>query len=82
MPFQVGVNQLCCRSLQGHCWVEGDNTAVSEDSSSKYGPIPAALIEARILSVVWPPSEVGVVHQRDPHSRLLVRNPHPYASND
>ena len=70
---------LC--AAQGHCWVEGDNAAVSEDSRSKYGPIPAALIEGRILSVVWPPGEAGVIQRNESHSRLLVRNPHPYASD-
>ena len=25
--------------LQGHCWVEGDNPGLSEDSRNKYGPV-------------------------------------------
>ncbi|CAM9271936.1 unnamed protein product [Chrysoparadoxa australica] len=45
---------------RGHCWVEGDNSDDSEDSSS-YGPIPLALLEAKASAVVWPPSRVGVL---------------------
>jgi len=38
----------------GHCWVEGDNPVVSNDSLS-YGPIPTALIYAKAtrLRRVW-----------------------------
>ena len=32
----------------GHCWVEGDNPVVSNDSLS-YGPIPTALIYAKVI---------------------------------
>lgn len=63
---------------QGHIWVEGDNAAVSEDSRSKYGAVPAALVEARLLAVLWPPSEMGRAQQSYPHSRLLVCNPRPF----
>ena len=69
------------RTPQGHVWVEGDNAAVSEDSRSAYGPIPAALIEGRVLTVLWPPSEMGPVELSYPQSRLLVCNPHPFEDN-
>lgn len=64
--------------MQGHCWVEGDNAAVSEDSRTSYGPIPAALIEGRLVAVLWPPAESGGVPQLSAHSRLLVRNAHAF----
>ena len=28
--------------FQGHCWLEGDNADLSEDSRSKYGPVSQA----------------------------------------
>ncbi|XP_062610458.1 mitochondrial inner membrane protease subunit 2-like isoform X1 [Saccostrea cucullata] len=39
---------------QGHCWVEGDNARMSEDSN-KFGPISLGLITAKATHVVWPP---------------------------
>ncbi|KAL3839404.1 hypothetical protein ACJIZ3_023995 [Penstemon smallii] len=45
---------------KGHCWVEGDNAACSEDSRS-HGPIPLGLICGRITHVVWPPQRIGRV---------------------
>ena len=40
---------------KGHCWVEGDNYQVSEDSI-KYGPISTGLILAKITHIfgLWP----------------------------
>jgi len=78
VPGDVDVQRI----PKGHCWVEGDNAALSEDSRSKYGPVPAALIEGRVVSVVWPPQEVGLVEAKYPHSRLLVRNAQAFSSDD
>ncbi|TDH65590.1 hypothetical protein CCR75_008428 [Bremia lactucae] len=44
----------------GKCWVEGDNPDFSDDSNI-YGPVPLALIEARVVAVVWPPSQAKIV---------------------
>lgn len=44
----------------GKCWVEGDNPTFSVDSDD-FGPVPLALIDARVVAVVWPPSQVKLV---------------------
>ncbi len=46
--------------LQGHCWLEGDNADLSEDSRSKYGAV------CRLQLYVH-----DVLHHRD-HTHLLV----------
>jgi len=38
---------LCIGVPKGHCWVEGDNTKISADSSS-YGPISTGLIFGKV----------------------------------
>merc|ERR1712008_530884 len=38
----------------GHCWVEGDNPQFSQDSRT-FGPVPMGLLDALVISVVWPP---------------------------
>ncbi|KAL9648425.1 hypothetical protein ABK040_014045 [Willaertia magna] len=38
---------------KGHVWVEGDNSASSVDSNM-YGPIPMALIQGKVVCVVYP----------------------------
>jgi len=37
----------------GHCWIEGDRSMDSEDSNT-IGPIPLALVEARMVTVLLP----------------------------
>ena len=59
---------------QGHIWIEGDNVAVSEDSRSRFGPVPAALVQGRLVSVLWPPHAIGSVSTAYPSKRLLVMN--------
>ena len=49
-----------CPMLQGHCWLEGDNADLSEDSRSKYGAV------CRLQLYVH-----DVLHHRD-HTHLLV----------
>ncbi|GMF41816.1 unnamed protein product [Phytophthora fragariaefolia] len=49
----------------GKCWVEGDNPTFSDDSDS-FGPVPLALIDSRVVAVVWPPSEMKIVRSKLP----------------
>eukprot|EP01117_Protostelium_nocturnum_P003916 TRINITY_DN15186_c0_g1_i1.p1 TRINITY_DN15186_c0_g1~~TRINITY_DN15186_c0_g1_i1.p1 ORF type:complete len:202 (+),score=36.71 TRINITY_DN15186_c0_g1_i1:24-629(+) len=42
---------------QGHVWVEGDNRSRSNDSR-RLGPVPLALIEGKVTSVIWPPKRI------------------------
>ncbi|KAJ2834396.1 hypothetical protein GGI24_000401 [Coemansia furcata] len=46
------------RVPKGHCWVEGDESFHSGDSSS-FGPVSLGLIRGRALTPVWPPSRCG-----------------------
>ncbi|OIW01189.1 hypothetical protein TanjilG_10350 [Lupinus angustifolius] len=50
---------------EGHCWVEGDNTASSMDSKS-FGPVVLGLIRGRVTHVVWPPHRIGAVKSTPP----------------
>ncbi|KAF8397302.1 hypothetical protein HHK36_016215 [Tetracentron sinense] len=54
---------------EGHCWVEGDNSASSLDSRS-FGPIPLGLMCGRVTHIVWPPQRIGEVERRIPEGRL------------
>ncbi|KAG2690833.1 hypothetical protein I3760_09G208100 [Carya illinoinensis] len=54
---------------EGHCWVEGDNSASSMDSRS-FGPIPLALVQGRVTHIVWPPERLGGVERRYPKERV------------
>ncbi|KAK9291262.1 hypothetical protein L1049_009450 [Liquidambar formosana] len=54
---------------EGHCWVEGDNSASSLDSRS-FGPIPLGLVRGRVTHIVWPPQRVGAVERRVPKDGL------------
>ncbi|KAG7394287.1 Mitochondrial inner membrane protease subunit 2 [Phytophthora boehmeriae] len=49
----------------GKCWVEGDNPTFSDDSES-FGPVPLALIDSRVVAVVWPPSHMKLVRSELP----------------
>ncbi|KAL3671954.1 hypothetical protein V7S43_002621 [Phytophthora oleae] len=49
----------------GKCWVEGDNPTFSDDSDS-FGPVPLALIDSRVVAVVWPPNEMKIVRSKLP----------------
>ena len=42
----------------GYVWVEGDNERFSNDSNA-YGPVPAGLVNARVVCKVWPLREAG-----------------------
>ena len=45
---------------RGHAWLQGDNHGNSTDSRS-YGPVPVALVRARVYFRAWPPSRAGKV---------------------
>ncbi|KAJ0626063.1 putative signal peptidase I [Helianthus annuus] len=57
------------RVPEGHCWVEGDNSAFSSDSRT-YGPIPLGLIRGRVTHVIWPPQRMKKVDRRIAQDRL------------
>ncbi|CBI30397.3 uncharacterized protein LOC100244265 [Vitis vinifera] len=57
------------RIPEGHCWVEGDNSASSLDSRS-FGPVPLGLACGRATHIVWPPQRIGEVERRIPHDRI------------
>ncbi|KAK9846521.1 hypothetical protein WJX81_005897 [Elliptochloris bilobata] len=71
VPGRVDVEKI----PKGHCWVEGDNVALSADSRTRYGPVPLSLVEGRARVVFWPPWRSGRVAAGEPIGRLLVRNP-------
>ncbi|KAI9333560.1 peptidase S24/S26A/S26B/S26C [Obelidium mucronatum] len=48
---------------KGHCWVESDESYRGIDSNV-FGPIPIALIEARVKYIVWPIERMGEVPKR------------------
>ncbi|XP_033328917.2 mitochondrial inner membrane protease subunit 2 [Megalopta genalis] len=39
---------------EGHCWIEGDHTGYSLDSTT-FGPVSLGLITAKATCIVWPP---------------------------
>ena len=45
---------------EGYAWLQGDNHGNSTDSRS-YGPVPVALVRARVYFRAWPPSRIGRV---------------------
>ncbi|KAL9242394.1 hypothetical protein vseg_016396 [Gypsophila vaccaria] len=53
----------------GHCWVEGDNSATSMDSRS-FGPVPLGLAQGRVTHILWPPQRIGKVEKEVPQQRL------------
>ena len=61
---------------RGCCWIEGDNPSCSNDSRS-FGPVPLALIEARVAAVIWPPWRAGPVSSRLPTTPAVAAQPPP-----
>ncbi|KAG0456216.1 hypothetical protein HPP92_024004 [Vanilla planifolia] len=59
----VQVSSDAFKVPEGHCWVEGDNSALSWDSRS-FGPIPMGLIRGRVTHVIWPPHRIGKVERK------------------
>ncbi|XP_010275866.1 PREDICTED: mitochondrial inner membrane protease subunit 2 [Nelumbo nucifera] len=54
---------------EGHCWVEGDNSASSLDSRS-FGPVSLGLVQGKVTHIVWPPQRVGQVRRSIPEGRF------------
>ena len=52
----ASVKEQVVRVPEGHCWVAGDNLEWSRDSRL-YGPLPLALVRAKVLAVVLPYDE-------------------------
>lgn len=51
----------------GHVWVEGDEPFFSDDSNL-FGPIPAALIDSKLIGILWPLPRFGPLLRPDiPH---------------
>ena len=58
---------------RGQLWVEGDNEHRSNDSNS-FGPVSAALVEARVCFKLWPLWEAGpVLRSESANDRLVHR---------
>ncbi|TFK43652.1 peptidase S24/S26A/S26B/S26C [Crucibulum laeve] len=49
----------------GHVWVEGDEPFNSDDSN-RFGPVPAALLESRLILLLWPLNRIGQVKIETP----------------
>ncbi|KAJ1633169.1 peptidase S24/S26A/S26B/S26C [Pavlovales sp. CCMP2436] len=49
---------------KGHCWIEGDNIKMSNDSNM-FGPVPVAMVTAKVLFKIWPPSEMGALQRME-----------------
>ncbi|CAN1230693.1 Mitochondrial inner membrane protease subunit 1 [Linum grandiflorum] len=48
---------------RGHVWIQGDNIYNSKDSRN-FGPVPYALVEAKLFWRVWPPKDFGKIGER------------------
>jgi len=59
---------------QGRCWIEGDNKAVSQDSTTVYGPVHLGLMEGRVTHVVWPPGHWRRVASYVPKDRVVEQD--------
>ncbi|KAF9452433.1 LexA/Signal peptidase [Macrolepiota fuliginosa MF-IS2] len=47
---------------QGHVWVEGDESFRTDDSNL-FGPVPAALIQSKLVRILWPPDRFGPISE-------------------
>ncbi|KAG1863419.1 peptidase S24/S26A/S26B/S26C [Suillus tomentosus] len=43
---------------EGHVWVEGDEPFRTLDSN-KFGPVPLALLDSKLMYIVWPLDRIG-----------------------
>mmetsp|Transcript_103 Transcript_103/g.156 ORF Transcript_103/g.156 Transcript_103/m.156 type:complete len:168 (+) Transcript_103:186-689(+) len=70
VPSETKLRQI----PQGHCWIEGDNKGNSEDSASHFGSVPLALVEGRVLGVLWPPRRMGTwVRRHEDTQRVVIK---------
>jgi len=56
----------------GHIWVEGDNAHRSVDSNA-YGPIPFALVDGKVLRIIWPWRRFRRMDQHDERAHIWQR---------
>lgn len=56
---------------EGHIWVEGDEPFRSLDSNS-FGPIPIALVEAKLRYIIWPLHRLGPLRRPASSSTALT----------
>ncbi|KAM0938902.1 putative signal peptidase I [Dioscorea sansibarensis] len=61
--IQIPESSEMLKIPEGHCWVEGDNSACSLDSRS-FGPIPLGLVKGRVTHVIWPPHRIGAIERK------------------
>ncbi|XVE76536.1 hypothetical protein DITRI_Ditri12bG0181700 [Diplodiscus trichospermus] len=59
----VGIHYDVVKVPEGHCWVEGDNSASSMDSRS-FGPVPLGLVNGRVTHILWPPHRIGSIDRK------------------
>ncbi|KAG1874558.1 peptidase S24/S26A/S26B/S26C [Suillus subalutaceus] len=55
---------------EGHVWVEGDEPFRTLDSN-KFGPVPLALLDSKLMYIVWPLDRIGPL--RPPISPISKR---------
>ncbi|XVE97068.1 hypothetical protein REPUB_Repub02eG0278800 [Reevesia pubescens] len=65
----VGATYDVVKIPDGHCWVEGDNSASSMDSRS-FGPVPLGLVKGKATHIVWPPHRVGGIERKVTQKRV------------
>ncbi|KAI7906720.1 mitochondrial inner membrane protease subunit [Cokeromyces recurvatus] len=58
---------------EGHVWVEGDEAFHSRDSNS-FGPVPIALINAKVTHILWPFSRFGPVEKKSVNKDRVQMN--------
>ncbi|KAG2106200.1 uncharacterized protein F5147DRAFT_701382 [Suillus discolor] len=46
---------------EGHVWVEGDEPFRTLDNN-KFGPVPLALLDSKLMYIIWPLDRVGPLH--------------------
>jgi len=65
------VQPTLLRIPKGYCWVEGDNSALSRDSRD-FGPVPLGMICGTVVSVMWPPTHMGLLRRRRPSAARVI----------
>jgi inner membrane protease subunit 2 len=58
---------------KGKCWIEGDNPTFSDDST-KFGPIPLALIDSRVVGILWPLRHIKRIESKLPQEKRVNRH--------
>ncbi|EJD01443.1 LexA/Signal peptidase [Fomitiporia mediterranea MF3/22] len=58
---------------EGYCWVEGDEPFWTLDSNT-WGPVPQALIDAKLVYILWPLNRFGSLKPRALRDTRTPRN--------